>query len=170
MRQEPIVPARNDLPRHSCRARLMHRRPLAGLLDFPHHRTLFPRLDMQRLQELPEKTGKAANRLESLPVHESINGQTVFKRPLDLHPSVAPRPRRLQPVNLLAANFNQGEMYPRSRQSTPWRGGRAVECAGLENRNAARHRGFESHPLPLLNGLPTLEVAFLRNGRDDSDW
>ena len=27
------------------------------------------------------------------------------------------------------------------------RGGRAVECAGLENRNAARHRGFESHPL-----------------------
>ena len=22
-----------------------------------------------------------------------------------------------------------------------------VECAGLENRNAARHRGFESHPL-----------------------
>src|SRR5438128_602263 len=28
-----------------------------------------------------------------------------------------------------------------------WRGGRAVECAGLENRKAERPREFESHPL-----------------------
>ena len=27
------------------------------------------------------------------------------------------------------------------------RGGRVVECTGLENRRAARYRGFESHPL-----------------------
>jgi hypothetical protein len=29
------------------------------------------------------------------------------------------------------------------------RGGRVVECNGLENRRAERHRGFESHPLRL---------------------
>src|ERR1700744_2230064 len=30
----------------------------------------------------------------------------------------------------------------------PWRGGRAVECAGLENRyGLSVHRGFESPPL-----------------------
>src|SRR5438132_11987071 len=28
-----------------------------------------------------------------------------------------------------------------------WRGGRAVDCAGLENRKAERSREFESHPL-----------------------
>src|SRR5260370_13244296 len=28
-----------------------------------------------------------------------------------------------------------------------WRGGRAVDCAGLENRKAERPREFESHPL-----------------------
>ena len=28
-----------------------------------------------------------------------------------------------------------------------WRGGRVVDCGGLENRCAARHRGFESLPL-----------------------
>jgi hypothetical protein len=28
-----------------------------------------------------------------------------------------------------------------------WRGGRAVDCAGLENRKAKRPREFESHPL-----------------------
>ena len=27
------------------------------------------------------------------------------------------------------------------------RGGRVVECTGLENRRGASHRGFESHPL-----------------------
>lgn len=27
------------------------------------------------------------------------------------------------------------------------RGGRVVECTGLENQQAARSRGFESHPL-----------------------
>src|ERR1044071_8255994 len=31
--------------------------------------------------------------------------------------------------------------------SLSWRGGRAVECAGLENRKAERPREFESHPL-----------------------
>ena len=28
-----------------------------------------------------------------------------------------------------------------------WRGGRVVECGGLENRCLARGREFESHPL-----------------------
>ncbi len=32
-----------------------------------------------------------------------------------------------------------------------WRGGRVVECTGLENQRAARYRGFES--LPLRTGL-----------------
>ena len=33
------------------------------------------------------------------------------------------------------------------------RGGRAVECAGLENRKAERPREFESHPLRVRAGL-----------------
>src|SRR5437870_6852288 len=32
-----------------------------------------------------------------------------------------------------------------------WRGGRAVDCAGLENRKAERPREFESHPLRHLH-------------------
>jgi putative endonuclease len=38
-----------------------------------------------------------------------------------------------------------------------WRGGRAVECGGLENRcGPCAHRGFESHP---LRRLDVVEVA-----------
>src|SRR5438128_63893 len=33
------------------------------------------------------------------------------------------------------------------RPKFSWRGGRAVDCAGLENRKAERPREFESHPL-----------------------
>src|SRR6266568_8572793 len=33
------------------------------------------------------------------------------------------------------------------RPNFSWRGGRAVDCAGLENRKAERPREFESHPL-----------------------
>ncbi len=39
-----------------------------------------------------------------------------------------------------------------------WRGGRAVDCAGLENRKAERSREFESHP---LRSLKTLFVLLL---------
>src|SRR5438552_13079938 len=38
------------------------------------------------------------------------------------------------------------------------RGGRAVECAGLENRKTARSREFESHPLRASSN--TLPVNF----------
>ena len=34
-----------------------------------------------------------------------------------------------------------------------WRGGRAVDRAGLENRKAERSREFESHPLRALKSL-----------------
>ena len=37
---------------------------------------------------------------------------------------------------------------PKKNRGTPpmefWRGGRVVDCGGLENRCAARHPGFES--------------------------
>ena len=36
---------------------------------------------------------------------------------------------------------------PRASSMSARRGGRVVECTGLENRRAARYRGFESHPL-----------------------
>src|SRR5438105_12515463 len=47
------------------------------------------------------------------------------------------------------------ELFPRSLTTAdvnvagykPRRGGRAVDCAGLENRKAERPREFESHPL-----------------------
>ena len=39
-------------------------------------------------------------------------------------------------------NYNENIDYP------VWRGGRAVECTGLENRQGlVALRGFESHPL-----------------------
>src|SRR5438045_797465 len=44
-----------------------------------------------------------------------------------------------------------------------WRGGRAVECAGLENRKAERPREFESHPLRVRAGL-----AVSIGGRDST--
>ena len=34
-----------------------------------------------------------------------------------------------------------------ARRGKLWRGGRAVDCTGLENRQAERPREFESHPL-----------------------
>jgi hypothetical protein len=34
-----------------------------------------------------------------------------------------------------------------NRERAARRGGRAVDCAGLENRKAERPREFESHPL-----------------------
>jgi hypothetical protein len=34
-----------------------------------------------------------------------------------------------------------------------WRGGRAVDRAGLENRKAERSREFESHPLRFLHSF-----------------
>jgi hypothetical protein len=41
-----------------------------------------------------------------------------------------------------------------------WRGGRAVDCAGLENRKAARPREFESHPLRFPHGtIKTTQYA-----------
>ncbi len=43
------------------------------------------------------------------------------------------------------------------------RGGRAVECAGLENRKAERPREFESHPLRVRAGL-----AVSIGGRDSA--
>src|SRR5205814_2554871 len=42
----------------------------------------------------------------------------------------------------------------------PWRGGRAVECAGLENRKTERSREFESHPLRHLR--PRQQDMFMR--------
>ena len=44
--------------------------------------------------------------------------------------------------------WSSGVMNLRSRNARlVWRGGRAVDCAGLENRKAERSREFESHPL-----------------------
>ena len=40
-----------------------------------------------------------------------------------------------------------------------WRGGRAVYCTGLENRRAARSRGFESRPLRHLFQTNDLQHA-----------
>ena len=43
------------------------------------------------------------------------------------------------------------------RRLQPWRGGRAVDRAGLENRKAERSREFESHPLRAF--LETLVIG-----------
>ena len=40
-----------------------------------------------------------------------------------------------------------------------WSGGRVVECTGLENRRAARYRGFESLPDRLGTGQELSLVA-----------
>lgn len=42
----------------------------------------------------------------------------------------------------------------------PGRGGRAVDCAGLENRKAERPREFESHPLRHLAFNVSAEAGF----------
>ena len=42
-----------------------------------------------------------------------------------------------------------------------WRGGRVVDCGGLENRCAERHPGFESLSLRLR--LKIKSLMFLRN-------
>ena len=44
-------------------------------------------------------------------------------------------------------------------QSTFWRGGRVVECTGLENQRTAMYRGFESLPLRKKEAL-SLDRAF----------
>ena len=52
-----------------------------------------------------------------------------------------------------------GKVYPAFRRNVgvqTWRGGRAVEGTGLENRRSASFRGFESHPLrhtQMQNGI-----------------
>ena len=52
-----------------------------------------------------------------------------------------------------------------------WRGGRAVDCTGLENRQAERPREFESHPLRQLQCATCklrwpLLVAWVREGEN----
>ena len=42
-----------------------------------------------------------------------------------------------------------------------WRGGRVVDCAGLENRRAERLRGFESH---LLRHLSAQRILIVEGG------
>src|SRR5262249_1065794 len=55
-----------------------------------------------------------------------------------------------------------------------WRGGRAVECTGLENRKAERPREFESHPLRSLDferlTLATLQCIKNLHKRNDRAW
>lgn len=56
-------------------------------------------------------------------------------------------------------SFVQGFVLGRLiRLFSPRRLGRVVECAGLENRSAARYRGFESLSLRQLTSKP--EVSF----------
>ncbi len=43
-----------------------------------------------------------------------------------------------------------------------WRGGRAVDCAGLENRKAERPREFESHPLRFVDYQALISESSLR--------
>ena len=66
--------------------------------------------------------------------------------------------RRLQPAMILtgysdlklAIPFPEMQVRSTSRNSCIiryfWKGGRVVECTGLENRRCASIRGFESHP------------------------
>ena len=51
---------------------------------------------------------------------------------------------RRPPRSTLSSSSAASDVYKRQTQR---RGGRVVDCAGLENRRAARSRGFESHPL-----------------------
>ena len=62
-----------------------------------------------------------------------------------------------------------------------WRGGRVVECAGLENQSAARYRGFESHPLyhektrpPVKRGpglfICGMDLNFSSSRKEPRDW
>src|SRR5262245_17537068 len=46
-----------------------------------------------------------------------------------------------------------------------WRGGRAVDCAGLENRKAERPREFESHPLRIDVRYSMFDVRCLPRNR-----
>src|SRR5687768_13573879 len=41
----------------------------------------------------------------------------------------------------------RGARTPHKMDRTSWRGGRAADCTGLENRHGESHRGFESLPL-----------------------
>ena len=41
---------------------------------------------------------------------------------------------------------------PASQPAATWKGGRVVDCTGLENRRCASIRGFESHPFRHLTG------------------
>ena len=45
-----------------------------------------------------------------------------------------------------------------------WRGGRVVECTGLENQRTAMYRGFES--LPLRKKVLTFMLGFFINNDD----
>ena len=50
-------------------------------------------------------------------------------------------------IGVTSENSLNKNIYVRYSKHTNRRGGRAVECIGLENRRAARSRGFESRPL-----------------------
>ena len=43
-----------------------------------------------------------------------------------------------------------------TQQKKPWRGGRVVDCTGLENRRTERYRGFESLSLRKKSGTTKL--------------
>ena len=49
-----------------------------------------------------------------------------------------------------------------------WRGGRAVDCAGLENRKAERSREFESHPLRSASHLALRRTQMLVCAKQDA--
>ena len=75
-----------------------------------------------------------------------------FSRPV--HSTTLPLLRRAFPIRcflILKVTFRQICVLPKSpihrKFRASRRGGRVVECTGLENRRAARYRGFESHPL-----------------------
>src|SRR5947199_5208920 len=55
--------------------------------------------------------------------------------------------RKIERRSARATLFNSAPMAQFSRVSKPRRGGRAVDGSGLEDRQGASPRGFESHPL-----------------------
>ena len=61
-----------------------------------------------------------------------------------LNPLQTPRTNACQ-IRFALKNAPPPSSLPATHHSR--RGGRVVDCAGLENRRAARSRGFESHPL-----------------------
>ena len=67
-------------------------------------------------------------------------------------------------------NARSGAQHLSKISSRFWRGGRAVECGGLENRYPARDLGFESLPLRISTfsaNLLTRKGRDLRNFREE---